>query len=164
MNAEYHARKCLELLEGDSSISSTHALMNIAWPIYQIDNLLKERLKKDDTNERETFATGAVRDTAVGKPRPDLISPLAMDRLGHWLCLGAQKYRPRNWEAGISVERCFASLYRHLLKYQEGDSTEDHLAAVFCNAMFILHFEEAVKRGLLPESLLDMPSYQKEKD
>lgn len=112
-----------------------------------------------DSGERQSFETGAVRDTAEGKSRPDLISPFATERLGDWLMLGAQKYSERNWERGIPVSRTLASLHRHLMKYQQGSKDEDHLAAIMCNAMFILHTEEMVKRGVLPESLLDMPDY-----
>lgn len=112
-----------------------------------------------DSGERQTFETGAVRDTAEGKSRPDLISPFATERLGDWLMLGAQKYSERNWERGIPVSRTIASLHRHLMKYQQGSKDEDHLAAIMCNAMFLLHTEEMVKRGVLPESLLDMPDY-----
>ena len=113
-----------------------------------------------DSGKRDTFETGAVRDSAEGKVRPDLISPFATERLSEWLRLGAEKYAPRNWEAGIPVSRCLASLHRHLMMYQQGATDEDHVAAILCNAMFIAHFEEGVKRGFLPESLLDLPKYQ----
>jgi len=113
-----------------------------------------------DSGNRQSFATGAVRDTADDKPRPDLVSPFAMERLGEWLRLGAVKYRERNWEQGIPVSRCVASLARHLMKYQQGCRDEDHMAAVMCNAMFILHFEEMIRRSLLPSELDDMPTYQ----
>lgn len=112
-----------------------------------------------DSGERQSFATGAVRDTADGKPRPDLISPFAMERLGEWLRLGSVKYTERNWEKGIPISRSLASLYRHLLKYQQGATDEDHMAAIMCNAMFIIHTENMIRRGRLPESLGDMPDY-----
>jgi len=112
-----------------------------------------------DSGQRQRFSTGAVRDTALDKPRPDLISPFAMDRLGEWLRAGAEKYTPRNWEQGIPISRCLASLYRHLLAYQRNEMDEDHMAAVMCNAMFILHTEIMVARGVLPECLADMPDY-----
>ncbi|MDD3586194.1 MAG: DUF5664 domain-containing protein [Thermoguttaceae bacterium] len=108
----------------------------------------------------EHFETGAVRDSSEGKPRPELISPFATDRLALWLALGAKKYSTRNWEKGIPFSRCFASLHRHLMRYQEGDRSEDHLAAAYCNLMFCLHFEEMIKRGLLSPSLLDLPLYK----
>ena len=112
-----------------------------------------------DSGERQTFESGAVRDTAEGKSRPDLISPFATERLGNWLLLGSKKYSERNWERGIPVSRTIASLHRHLMKYQQGSKDEDHLAAIMCNAMFVLHTEEMVRRGVLPKSLLDMPDY-----
>ena len=114
----------------------------------------------NDSGKRETFSTGAVRDSAEGKPRPELISPFAMERLSEWLRKGAEKYAPRNWEAGIPLSRCTASLCRHLLKFQQGATDEDHVAAILCNAMFIAHIQEMCKRGVLPESLLDMPDYR----
>jgi hypothetical protein len=91
------------------------------------------------SGNREHFATGAVRDSDAEKSRPDLISPFAMERLAKWLRLGATKYSERNWEKGIPVSRCFASLYRHLLKFQQGRTDEDHVAAILCNTMFIAH-------------------------
>ncbi len=115
--------------------------------------------KIHDSGNRQAFDTGAVRDTAGEKPRPDLISPFAIERLGEWLRLGAVKYDERNWEKGIPISRCVASLCRHLMKYQQGHRDEDHMAAVMCNASFILHYEEMVRLGRLPESLCDMPKY-----
>ena len=114
-----------------------------------------------DSGQRETFDSGAVRDSDEGKPHPEYVSPFAMERLARWLAEGAKKYAPRNWEKGLGIERCFASMYRHLLKYQMGEHDEDHLAAIFCNCMMILHYEEMVRRGILPPSLLDMPKYRR---
>jgi len=113
-----------------------------------------------DSGKRDTFETGAVRDTAEGKSRPDLISPFATERLGEWLRLGAEKYAERNWEKGIPLSRCLASLHRHLVMYQQGATDEDNMAAILCNAMFIVHIEEMIKCGVLPQSLNDLPKYQ----
>jgi hypothetical protein len=37
---------------------------------------------------------------------------------------------------------------------------EDHAAAMMCNAMFILHYQAMIERGVLPASLDDRPNYQ----
>jgi len=113
-----------------------------------------------DSGKRQQFDTGAQRDTADDKPRPDLISPFALDRLGEWLRLGAEKYNERNWEQGIPISRSFASAFRHLLAFQRGEIDEDHAVAFFCNGMFILHTQIMVARGVLPAHLDDMPEYQ----
>ena len=112
-----------------------------------------------DSGERRTFETGAVRDRGQFKPRPDLISPHANLREGAWLEVGAKKYKPRNWEAGMPISECVASLCRHLEAYKLGLRDEDHMAAIRTNAGFILHFEEEIKAGRLPASLDDMPLY-----
>ena len=116
---------------------------------------------KTQTGKTETFTTGAIRDTAKNKPRPELISPFATEQLGDWLRKGADKYSARNWEKGITLSRCLASCLRHITKFQQGDETEDHLVAAYCNIMFMLHTREMCKRGVLPDSLMDMPNYSK---
>ena len=117
--------------------------------------------KMKDSGKRQTFNTGAVRDTDDNKSRPDLISPFMLERLGLWMKAGADKYGEHNWMKGLPVSRCIASLYRHLISYMQGDRSEDHLMGVIANAGFIAHFEEMVRRGLLHPSLLDMPKYRR---
>ena len=113
-----------------------------------------------DSGKRQPFSSGAVRDAAEDKPALELISPLAEDRLGVWLAKGAKKYAPRNWEKGIPQMRSVASLKRHLNKYIRRTDDEDHLAAIMCNAMFLLHNDEAMKLGVLPEEMDDRPNYR----
>jgi hypothetical protein len=112
-----------------------------------------------DSGKRQEFTTGAVRDAAEDKPRPDLISPWFLERLGIWLMKGAKKYAERNWEAGMPISRCIASLERHVLKYKMGMEDEDHLIAAACNLMFIAHYEAMISKGVLPAALDDVPKY-----
>ncbi len=114
----------------------------------------------EDSGKREDFSTGAVRDTAEDKPRVDLISPYAQMRCGEWLRLGAEKYAERNWEQGMPISRCIASMERHIQQYKMGMKNEDHLAAIAVNAQFIMHYEEMIKQGNLNRSLDDMPHYE----
>jgi hypothetical protein len=114
----------------------------------------------EDSGKRQNFDTGAVRDTAEGKSRPDLISPYAQMRKGLWLALGAKKYAERNWERGMPISRCIASMERHIQQYKMGMTNEDHLAAIAVNAEFIMHYEEMIKRGRLSAALDDMPKYE----
>ncbi len=115
-----------------------------------------------DSGKRRKFKTGAVRDRGEEKPRPALISPFFRERLGRWLMLGANKYSARNWEKGMPISECVESLERHLMFYRQGKTDEDHLVAIPCNAMFIIHYEEMISRGMLPKKLADMPTYRKE--
>ena len=115
--------------------------------------------KIKDSGKRESFSTGAMRDVEEEKPALELISPIFEERLGLWLYKGATKYERRNWEKGIPIERSLASLKRHVNKFQIGADDEDHLAAIACNIMFIIHTEEMIARGILPESLAYTPKY-----
>jgi len=112
-----------------------------------------------DSGKRQAFATGAERDTADDKPRPDLFSPFALERVGDWLALGAKKYSERNWEKGMPFSRVTASLVRHVVRWQQGDWSEDHLAAICFNAQALMHYQAMIQRGVLPRALDDMPIY-----
>ena len=124
-----------------------------------------------DSGNRERFATGAVRDTANDKPRPDLISPFFLMRLGEHLRKGANKYTEWNWAKGIPSSRCFASCMRHLMQYAMGKRDEDHLSAAAFNIMAIIHNEETEGKAALVESgsissariLNDMPKFKEMK-
>lgn len=94
-----------------------------------------------DSGNRESFGTGAVRDVQDGKPRYDLIAPIALRRLADHLGKGVAKYGEHNWTLGIPTSRTMASLMRHVEDYRSGDRTEDHLAAIMFNAMVLMYFE-----------------------
>lgn len=125
--------------------------------------MTKKKVMKDTGKKKRQFSTGAVRDNDDDKPKLALISPIFMTRLGNWLAKGAKKYSPRNWEAGIPVEASLNSLMRHVNDYREGKKDEDHLAAIACNIMFIIHTEEMIERDLLPKELSFLPNYLERK-
>ncbi len=104
--------------------------------------------KTKDSGARQSFESGAKRDTQEGKPRFDLISPFMMTRLASLMERGAVKYGEWNWEKGMPFSRFFASAFRHLMQYWKGDRDEDHLAAVIFNLMAIIHFEEIGREDL----------------
>lgn len=121
-----------------------------------------------DSGNRESFFSGAVRDTADDKPRPDLISPFFLTRLGEHLRKGAVKYSEWNWARGIPSSRCYASCMRHLMAFAMGQRDEDHLAAAAFNIMAMIHNEEVEGKFRLVESnpekqLSDMPKFEASK-
>lgn len=107
--------------------------------------------------DSEVFATGSRRDSEAGKPRLQDISPWFLERMGEHLRSGAEKYGDGNFEKGQPMRRVIGSLLRHVNAYHMGKDDEDHLAAAACNVMFLIHFEESIKRGILPPELDDRP-------
>jgi hypothetical protein len=95
-----------------------------------------------DSGQRDEFETGARRDTQVGKDRYDLIPVSALKRLAGLYARGAEKYGEGNFEKGIPFSRVYASMFRHMMQWREGDRTEDHLAAVAWNAFALMFYEE----------------------
>ena len=81
------------------------------------------------------------------KPRLDLISPIALEEVAKVLAFGAKKYQAWNWAKGINYTRVIAAILRHTYLYLRGETLDSetgisHMAAVMCNAMFLLHFEK----------------------
>lgn len=95
-----------------------------------------------DSGQRQSFDTGMVRDTQDGKPRYDLIPVGPLKRLADLYMRGAIKYDDNNWQKGQPYSRAYASLFRHMIAWREGDRSEDHLAAVAWNAFTIMWYEE----------------------
>lgn len=94
-----------------------------------------------DSGKRDDFATGARRDTQEGKPRYHLIPVGPTRRIADLFTRGAVKYGENNWQKGMPFSRVMDSLLRHVHAYRAGDRTEDHLAAVAVNAMFLMEYE-----------------------
>ena len=100
-----------------------------------------------DSGQRAEFEGGMVRDTAEGKPRPDLIrdGPMFWRWIMH-LTNGAAKYAARNWMLGIndpaSLERAYESADRHYEQWRRGDTDEDHAAAVFFNINQVEYYKQ----------------------
>lgn len=90
-----------------------------------------------DSGAREQFDSGMVRDTAKDKIRYDLVFDGPMfKRWAIHLTKGAKKYSPRNWlkaDGEAELDRFRESAIRHFHQWLEGETTEDHLAAVFFN-------------------------------
>ena len=113
---------------------------NNAKPVIQYD------LK--DSGVREQYASGMVRDTAADKILWSLVFDGPM--LRRWathLTRGARKYSERNWmkaQGHEELDRARDSAARHFAQWMNGDTDEDHAAAV----MFNLNVVEYVKEKL----------------
>jgi len=101
-----------------------------------------------DSGQRESFDTGAKRDTQEGKPRYDLIPPGPLRRLAMLYARGAEKYDEHNWAKGMPMSRCVASLLRHVYQFIKGDKDEDHGAAIIFNVMCIMYYEDTGRKEL----------------
>lgn len=98
-----------------------------------------------DSGVRAEFSTGMVRDTQEGKPRFDLLLPKGipyadqmLTRFAALMERGANKYTERNWEKARTQEeldRYHSSAIRHLMQWVNGETDEDHAAAVMFNIM-----------------------------
>ena len=97
------------------------------------------------------FITGAVRDSADGKGRYDLLPWGAIHALAQHCERGAAHYGERNVDRGIPQHSLLDSGIRHLSQYIQGDAEDHHLAAAAWNIMWAL--EQELKR---PE-MIDLP-------
>lgn len=87
------------------------------------------------------FDTGAVRDTG-GKGRCDLLPHAALLRVADHMERSLEDHEERNWERGIPMHSFLDSAMRHLFKYMDGWTDEDHLAAAATNVLMALWTED----------------------
>ena len=98
-------------------------------------------------NEKTQYQspTGAVRAAAHSEQvRYDLLlsNDVAMRRLAETFAEGFKKYGPDNWKRGFPVSELWAHAFIHLIKWINGDKSEDHLAHACWNFMAIMWQEE----------------------
>ena len=97
------------------------------------------------------FSTGAVRDSAVGKGRYDLLPFAAIHALAQHQQRGADHYGERNIDKGLPQSSLMDSALRHIGLYIQGDSEDYHLVAALWNIAWAC--EQEAKR---PE-MIDLP-------
>ena len=91
------------------------------------------------SGEIREFASGAVRDSAEGKPRMELVPYDLLARLSKWYAEGAKKYKDNNWRKGQPESAVSGSLQRHFEKWMRGETDEDHLSAMAWNVFSLMN-------------------------
>ena len=86
------------------------------------------------------YETGAVRDTG-GKGRCDLLPHSALLRVARHMENSLADHGERNWERGLPMHCFLDSAMRHIFKYMDGWTDEDHLAAAATNLLMALWTE-----------------------
>lgn len=89
-----------------------------------------------------TFDTGAQRDQDTNKPQMSLMPHDELIRVMNHYKSGAKKYGANNWKNGMPLSVYYDSAQRHLLKWWQGDTTEDHAAAAVWNIMCAMWTEK----------------------
>ena len=92
--------------------------------------------------EMEKFDTGAVREDKTGKGRCDLLPMCSLLRLSKHYEAGSAGHGERNWEKGLPMHSFLDSAIRHLFKYMDGQTDEDHLCAAAWNILGAMWTEE----------------------
>lgn len=90
----------------------------------------------------EEFGNGAVREDKEGKGRFDLLPWCAIMRIAKHMQQSLEVYSPRNWEKGLPMHSMLDSAMRHLAKYMDGWTDEDHLCAAATNLLMAMWTEE----------------------
>ena len=88
------------------------------------------------------YETGAVREDKTGKGRCDLLPMCALIRLSKHYESGSKDHGERNWEKGLPMHSFLDSAIRHLFKYMDGQTDEDHLCAAAWNILGAMWTEE----------------------
>lgn len=92
--------------------------------------------------EMKKYDTGAVREDKTGKGRMDLLPMCALIRLSKHFETSLADHPERNWEKGLPMHSFLDSGIRHLFKYMDGCTDEDHLCAAAWNILCAMWTEE----------------------
>ncbi len=116
-----------------------------------LPQFVSEAYQTKDSGKRAEFAGGMVRDISYGKTDYTYIfkGPMAQ-RWAELMERGAKKYERDNWMKASDVEaleRFRQSALRHMVQWLNGETDEDHAAAV----MFNLNGAEYVKQRITEE-------------
>lgn len=109
---------------------------------------------------KETFTTGAVRDTQDGKLLYGCIPQVMLDEVAKVLTKGAARYGRDNFSKGMPFSRVMDSLLRHVFAYRRGERDEPHLAQAICNLTFLILYEDLITKGKLPKELDDLEGHE----
>ncbi len=107
------------------------------------------------SGKKEEFSTGYARDNQEGKTRYDLVPVESLKRLAELYGRGAKLYNDDNWKKGAPYKRMYASMLRHMYQWRQGDTSEDHLAALAWGAFALMYYEEQIAAGKIPKELDD---------
>lgn len=82
----------------------------------------------------------------TGKPRLELLSPIALTEIAKVMNFGSIKYADHNWRNGFQWSRLLGAALRHILAFIGGEdkdpeSGQSHLAHAGCCIMFLLEHE-----------------------
>jgi hypothetical protein len=109
-----------------------------------------------DSGKRREVATGSRRDTREGKGRFDLVPWEYICRIAGLYERGAAKYDDNNWKRGQPLSWFKDSGLRHAIQHFNGETDEDHMAAVCWNAFAYEWTRSEIKAGRLPRELDDV--------
>jgi hypothetical protein len=117
-----------------------------------------EGFKKIGTEET-IHASGAQRDTRIGKGAFHWMPWTALFLVSRIYENGNRQRGIRNWEKGMPISEYIDSAQRHLAKYLAGFRDEPHLCQAIWNLLGALQTAVWVSMGLRPKELNDLPDH-----
>ncbi len=88
----------------------------------------------------------------AGKVRYDLVPAFAVEQMARVFTKGAEKYKERNWEAGMRWSKPLASMMRHIAAFERGEDFDPetgllHMAHAMTNAAFLIEYYRIYPQG-----------------
>lgn len=112
----------------------------------------------ESDGDKTTFSTGAQRGSDHEDCFLHMIPPEALYAYGRAFAEGAKKYGENNWLKGLPFSSLVNHAMHHILKFVEGDASEDHLGHCLWNIGALIHFSKH-----MPE-LNDLPLRRRSAD
>jgi hypothetical protein len=106
--------------------------------------LEQKDLVEEERDGKVIYKTGASRSSDIEHLRYDLIPPCALRELAEVFAEGAKAHGDENWKKGMDEGVIVNHAMEHLMKYREGDRSENHLGKIMwaCSAMIFFNSKE----------------------
>lgn len=107
--------------------------------------------------KKRTYEGGATRTEL--QERYDLVPHASIRAIARRLAVGVPIHGANNWKAGGKefVEATRNHLAKHVALFLDGDTSDNHLDAIICNAAFLCHFRDKEGAGCSESSSLPHP-------
>lgn len=102
-----------------------------------------------NSKKQKKFESGMVRDIDENKPLYTLIPTWMLKRWAELMGRGAVHYGRDNWKKANGEEelqRFKDSAYRHFIQWLDGETDEDHAAAIFFNVTGAEYVKQRIER------------------
>ena len=105
------------------------------------DNRDESKKCNATADKKDASSTGATRNS-IGPYAFEELNPEFLREMAKVMYEGQQSHGKGNYRNGMPLDSIYKHMMNHMMQWKEGDTSENHLAKVACNAMILAWMQE----------------------